>query len=303
MTRYEDLMTRILGGDRIGIDGGTGTEMERRGVPKLTNAWNGGAALSHPDIVRDVHTDYIRAGANVIISNTFATGKNALNDAGVLKDFEALNRRGVELAIEAREASGRDEVVVAGGISHWTWSGNAPSLDEQYENTLEQVTIMADAGAEVLILEMMIDIARMKRVLDAAKTTGLPVWVGFTCGEEDGSADWGAGVTLRDGELLADAIAALDDYDVDVVTIMHSDVGVIDACLDVLDQVWDGAVGVYAHSGDYIDGEWIFDDVISPEDYAELCRGWLDRGVQVIGGCCGTRPEHIDEIARIEDVT
>jgi S-methylmethionine-dependent homocysteine/selenocysteine methylase len=303
MTRYEDLMARILRGDRIGIDGGTGTEMERRGVPKLTNAWNGGAALSHPDIVREVHSDYIRAGANVIISNTFATGRNALNDAGVADDFEALNRRGVELAIEAREAAGRDEVVVAGGISHWTWSGNAPSLDEQYENTLEQVTIMAGAGAELLILEMMIDIARMKRVLDAAKTTDLPIWVGFSTGEEDGSTDWSAGVTLRGGELLTDAIAALDDYNIDVVTIMHSDVGVIDGCLDVIDQVWDGPVGVYAHSGDYIDGEWIFDDVISPEDYAELCRGWVDRGVRIIGGCCGTRPEHIREIAHIEGVT
>ena len=303
MTRYEDLMARILGGDVVAIDGGTGTEMERRGVPKLTNAWNGGAALSHPDIVRDVHTDYIGAGANVIISNTFATGRNALNDAGVGDDFEALNRRSIELAIEAREAAGRDEIVVAGGISHWTWSGNAPSLDEQYENTLEQVTIMADAGAELLILEMMIDIARMKRVLDAAKTTGLPIWVGFTSGEEDGFADWRTGVTLRGGELLTDAITALDDYDVDVITIMHSDVGVIDDCLDVLDQVWDGPVGIYAHSGDYIDGEWIFDDVISPEDYAQLCRGWLDRGVRVIGGCCGTRPEHIHEIAHIEGVT
>jgi len=303
MTRYEDLMARISGGDAVAIDGGTGTEMERRGVPKLTNAWNGGAALSHPEIVLDVHTDYIRAGANVIISNTFATGRNALDDAGVGDDFEALNRRGIELAIEAREAAERDDVVVAGGISHWTWSGNAPSLDEQYENTLEQVTIMADAGAELLILEMMIDIARMKRVLDAAKTTGLPIWVGFTSGEEDGFADWSTGVTLRGGELLADAVAALDDYDIDVVTVMHSDVGVIDDCLDVLDQEWDGPVGIYAHSGDYIDGEWIFDDVITPEDYAGLCRGWLDRGVRVIGGCCGTRPDHIREIAHIEGVT
>ena len=108
---------------------------------------------------------------------------------------------------------------------------------------------------------------------------------------------------MRGGELLADAIAALDDYDVDAVAIMHSDIGVIDDCLDVLDEVWDGPVGVYAHSGDYIDGEWIFDDVISPEDYARLCRGWLDRGVRILGGCCGTRPEHIREIAHIEGVT
>ncbi len=101
MNRYDKLMVRIEGDEQIVIDGATGTEIEQRGVPQLNDAWNGGGALSHPDILRQVHEDYILAGAQIIISNTFATLKSALRDAGVEEDFKAYNCRGVELACEA----------------------------------------------------------------------------------------------------------------------------------------------------------------------------------------------------------
>ena len=77
------------------MDGATGTEVERRGVAQLNNAWNGGAALSDPDILRAVHEDYIQNGAEIIISNTFANAKHALLDAGRGNDFEKLNSRSV----------------------------------------------------------------------------------------------------------------------------------------------------------------------------------------------------------------
>ena len=78
LERYETIRQRLAAGERILIDGATGTEVERRGVPQLENAWNGGGALSHPDIVRDIHLDYIREGAEIVISNTFATTRHAL---------------------------------------------------------------------------------------------------------------------------------------------------------------------------------------------------------------------------------
>ena len=174
-------MSRIEGGEQIVIDGGTGTEIECRGVPQLNDAWNGGGALSHPNILRQVHEDYILAGAKIIISNTFATLKSALYDAGVEEDFEAYNCRGVELACEARSALNADSVLVAGSISHWSWSGNHPSLDELGENASKQAVIMAEAGADLIMLEMMVKIDRMLAVLNGAQRCGLPVWVGFSC--------------------------------------------------------------------------------------------------------------------------
>ena len=288
MNRYDKLMARIEGGEQIVIDGATGTEIERRGVPQLQDAWNGGGALSHPDILRQVHEDYILAGAQIIISNTFATLKTALRDAGVEKDFEAYNSRGVELACEARAACNADSVLVAGGISHWSWSGNYPSLDELGEHATEQAVIMAEAGADLIVLEMMVSINRMLVVLDGAQRCGLPVWVGFSC-----EVDSKGTPRLIDGDALAEAIDSIRDYNVPLISIMHTDVTAVATCLDVVDVTWPGPVGVYAHSGDYVEDSWIFNNIISPNDYATVADRWLGRGVQVIGGCCGLGTSHI----------
>ena len=72
MSRYDELMARLDAGERILIDGGTGSEVDRRGVPPLDLAWNAGGALSHPDVLRQIHRDYLELGAQVVISNTFA---------------------------------------------------------------------------------------------------------------------------------------------------------------------------------------------------------------------------------------
>ena len=301
MNRYERLMDRIRRGGRIMIDGGTGTEVERRGVPQLQYAWNGGGTLSHPDIVRAIHEDYIRHGAEIIISNTFATSRNILEDAGVPDRFEEFNRRAVDLACEARRTMCKEEVLVAGGISHWSFSGRLPSLKNLRDGAAEQARIMRNAGADLIMLEMMVDIPRMLAVLDAAKESGLPVWVGLSCvpdtdgtmclfsGESDGSGTVIAGT----GATLAEAIAALAGRDVPLLSIMHTDVCHVDACIDVVEAHWKGPVGVYAHSGHYADGNWVYEGTISPDEYREACERWLDRNVQVIGGCCGIRPDHI----------
>ena len=177
MNQYSKLIKRAQDGECILIDGATGTEVERRGVPQLDNAWNGGGALSHPEIVKQIHKDYIDLGAEIVISNTFATTKHALTDAKQENNFEALNRRGVELAVQAKEELKNDKVLVAGGISYWTWTGNKPSLEELKLSVTEQAQIMRDAGADFIMLEMMIDIEQMNTTIEAAQSSGLPLWI------------------------------------------------------------------------------------------------------------------------------
>ncbi|MEM8925370.1 MAG: homocysteine S-methyltransferase family protein [Actinomycetota bacterium] len=291
MSRYRHLLQRLADGRTVLVDGATGTEMQRNGLPEHVNGWYGGAALSHPDLLRSVHATYIDLGAEVIISNTFATHRSVLRAAGVEHEFEALNRRSVELAVEARNAGARPEVVIGAGISHWSFDGNRPSLDELEQAATEQVGIMADAGAEVIILEMMVSIERMHRLIAAAATTGLPVWVGFSVGDEEGGLPDRRVMTLRDDdELLADGIASLDGCGVDLVSIMHTDVDLVDACLDVALEHWSGPLGLYAHSWRGID----------PDDYARRCRGWIARGVGAVGACCGTVPDHITALAALD---
>src|SRR5215204_4880549 len=98
-----DLQQRLEEGEVVILDGATGTELERRGAPMDDAAWDAAALATHPDMVREVHEDYIRAGADVIITNTFATARHVLEPAGMGGQFRELNTRAVTLAKEARE--------------------------------------------------------------------------------------------------------------------------------------------------------------------------------------------------------
>ena len=289
MNQYSKLIKRAQDGECILIDGATGTEVERRGVPQLDNAWNGGGALSHPEIVKQIHKDYIDLGAEIVISNTFATTKHALTDANQENNFEALNRRGVELAVQAKEELKNDKVLVAGGISYWTWTGNKPSLEELKLSVTEQAQIMKDARADFIMLEMMIDIEQMITTIEAAQSSGLPLWIGLTC-EPNISNE----MCLRDGDKLENVINVIKSYNPDVINIMHTEVELVDRCLDILQSQWKGLIGVYAHSGKSVNGAWTFNNVISAQEYYEYSAKWKNQGVSFIGGCCGVHTEHID---------
>ncbi|MDH3602827.1 MAG: homocysteine S-methyltransferase family protein, partial [Candidatus Tectomicrobia bacterium] len=125
--------------------------------------------------------------------------------------------------------------------------------------------------------------------LDAARQTGLPVWVGYSC------------ITTTDGDIklrnpqygLDDSLHDLSPGEVELVAIMHTLTEDTMPALHTLQQHWTGPIGAYPHSGEFIMPKWQFIDVISPEDYAGEALQWVEMGVQVIGGCCGIGPEHI----------
>ena len=114
--KYIELIKEMHLGKCIMIDGATGTELERRGVPQIPNAWNGGGALSHPEILEEVHKEYIELGARIIITNTFATGKHTLEDANQIHNFEKLNSQGVLIAKKACKEVNKNSLI-AGGIT------------------------------------------------------------------------------------------------------------------------------------------------------------------------------------------
>lgn len=291
---YSALKAELDTGGVVLIDGATGTEIERRGVVLSEDAWSATGALDGQDIVRAVHESYLEVGARIVISNTFSTSWQALVNAGLAEHFESLNHDGVALARQAIDRTDA-HALVAGGISHWFWSGLAPTLDELDRTVTYQAEIMRDAGADLLMLEMMVDIDMTLTQLRAAQRSGLPVWVGFsTRVDPDGS------VSLLDGIPLAEGVDAVAGEDIDLISIMHTEVGDIERSLQILVEHWSGHVGVYAHSGRSEGAEWVY-GLVSETTYASEASKWLDLGVQVIGGCCGTGPEHIralDEMLR-----
>src|SRR5215210_2495216 len=123
-----DVQGRLDVGEVVILDGAMGTELERRGVPMDDVVWDAAALATHPDMVREVREDYIRAGADVIITNTFATARHVLEPAGMGGQFRELNIRAVTLAKEARENAAEGRGFSAGSIA--TMSGHSGHSDE-----------------------------------------------------------------------------------------------------------------------------------------------------------------------------
>ncbi|ETX05876.1 homocysteine S-methyltransferase family protein [Candidatus Entotheonella palauensis] len=288
-----ELQERLKQGDVIIIDGGTGTEMEKRGAPMVEKGWCARSTLTHPELLHQIHEDYIRAGADIIITNTFATSRHVLEACGLSDQFEAINAAATRIACEVRDHTADRPVDVAGSMSTTTFGTAQPPPAVAEANFNRQAEILAEGGADFLILEMMRDIDYTNIVLKAAKRTGLPVWLGYsTAIKEDGQVR-----LLYHDVSLADALQTLSADDVPVVSIMHTLTEDIGSSLDMLQTHWSGPMGVYAHSGVFKPPHWQFIDIISPADYAAEAAKWVERGVQVIGGCCGIGPEHIEVLS------
>lgn len=287
-----DVQERLDGGEIVILDGAMGTELQRRGVPMDDVAWDAAALATHPDLVREVHEDYIKAGAEVIITNTFATARHVLEPAGMGGQFRALNVRAVTLAKEAREEVAEGPAFIAGSIS--TMSARAdnsyePRAEKARENYREQAEILAESGVDVIVLEMMRDLEQTSYAMEAAVATGLPVWVGLSCKTTDESM-----VVLRDGNhTLAEALEQIPPLGASLVAIMHTLAEDTPAALREVASHWQGPVGAYPHTGQFIMPNWQFINMISPEDFTRQAQGWTGMGVQLVGGCCGIGPEHI----------
>lgn len=283
----EQLARRLADGDVILIDGGTGTELEARGVPMNGAVWCGVAVLDHQDVVRETHEAYIRAGAEVITANTFPSNRLALEPAGFGDRVAEINRRAVETARQARDEAAERPVLIAGSLSPHDAEGiprEQPSPERVLECFREQVAVQAEAGVDLFALEMIPDAYYGVPAAQAAVESGLPVWLGMTAWSGEGGWEHGGS--------LGDLVAQLVRPGVMAVNAMHTDVEDIAPALDEIVSRWDGPIGAYAHHGDWTPPNWIFKD-ITPEQYAEAALSWVDRGAQLIGGCCGIRPQHI----------
>ncbi|MDP6452695.1 MAG: homocysteine S-methyltransferase family protein [SAR202 cluster bacterium] len=299
------LQERLARGDVVILDGPTSTQLERKGLSNATGAWSALANLDRPDIVRQVHEEYIDAGADVITTNTFATSRVTLETVGRGELVREINQRAVEAALIARDrtANGRD-VAIAGSISHFPgWDQDSrgnflnraqPSEDRARANFQEQAKILAEAGCDLILLEMMRDVNVAALAIESAVPTGLPVWVGYTCWMDDADlVRIGQHHGYGDGPTFEEALQTILPKGGSLMAVMHTDVEQTSSALKALQRSWNGPLGAYAHSSDMDRPDWQFDDIISPQDYLAHSMEWVDMGVQLIGSCCGTGPDHI----------
>lgn len=286
---------RVSAGSVTVIDGGMGTELEARGVRMDDAAWSAAANLERPDAVKSAHEDYIRAGAEVIITNTYSAGRWPLEPAGFGDRVEEVNRNAVRAALDARESVRRPDVLVAGSMSRSAaldYDGSARPVDVQaiYD---EQAALLAEAGVDLIALEMISAVEYGMPAVSAARSTGLPVWLGVSAGRD---ADGHLVCWHNEQVTFEEFIEAIVTPDLAAVLVMHTEIDDVDDALDVVLRHWPGPAGVYPHAGTYTPPHWLFRD-LSPDELVRHSQRWVAQGARIVGGCCGTRPEHIAALA------
>ena len=298
--RYKNFLEVLNSGETILLDGATGSELENRGI-KMDNSWCATASLEF-DILKQIHKDYINAGAKIITTNTYASNRMILEVAGVKDKFEDINLAAINAAIQAREECGRDDVLVAGSLSHQIPYEDAFRSQKEKDKYIKKLTpeyfqksfdelafFLADNGCDFILLELMYRPDRIDIIFDSASKVGLPVWAGFSSRNKDGLI----ALTTDYEYSFKKMISNVKHHKLDAVGIMHCDVGVIEESIKELKEVYDLPIMAYPEVAVFKFPHYDMSNVIPPDDYLIEAKKWKDAGAQIIGGCCGTTVEHI----------
>ena len=302
------LDTLINSANPILLDGGIGTELERLGAPMDHEAWCAVALESHPQLVRDVHRSYIDAGADIITVNTYAATRHALTNGGIEENFTSWNKLAVQLARETLDASEVDRnILIAGSVSNFGHFNDQYTDKQLAPNFRDQAEILIENGVDFIILESLgAKTSTIVTALNAISEFGVPIWVAVSCAEDHDSGQLFLGIEesridshrpLAHQE-LGEAIDTIMDTAGSALLVMHSTVDTTLPALQLMQSHYDGLRGAYPNAGYWLRPEWAFVDQISPQNYLERARKWLDTGARIVGGCCGIGPDHIAALSK-----
>ncbi|MDD2337414.1 MAG: bifunctional homocysteine S-methyltransferase/methylenetetrahydrofolate reductase [Geobacteraceae bacterium] len=282
MNFLEQLHERVLVGD-----GAIGTMLHARGVTAESGFEQ--LNLTSADLVLALHADYITAGAQVIETNTFAANRLRLQQLGLEDKVLQINLQGAALARKA--AAGKD-VFVAGSIGplpRLRGESEAPSAEEIIAIFREQAFALAEGGVDLLILETFADLQQMKLALAAARETNLPLITSMAFLER-GRISGGMGV-----ETVALELAAAGAHCIGA----NCGAGTLEMTRNIqrMATVTLLPLAAYPNSGfpEYVDGRYIYRT--TPEYFAARGLETARAGANLVGGCCGTTPEHIRRLA------
>lgn len=263
------------------LDGAMGTELQRRGYDTSLPLWSARALLENPDAVRQIHHEYVAAGADVITTNTFRTHRRNAGDTA-----EELTRLAVRLCKEVGAPR------VAGSVSPLEdcYSPGLSVGEQAFEEHREMAGWLADAGVDLLLVETMPMVDEAAAATKAAKETGLPVWVSLVPN----------GAVALDGAHLREAFLRLIDLGPEALLVNCNAMELVEDGVSVLRGVGVGLYGGYANNGTPApDQGWRFDRELPVTEFREHAERMLDLGASIIGGCCGTTPEHIEVLAAL----
>jgi len=279
--------------DRLLLDGATGTELERRGVACPLPLWSAGALVDAPHVVEAIHRDYVEAGADIIVANTFRTNPRTLRNACRSSDGPMLNESAIELA--RRAARGRDVLIAASlaPLEDCYHPERVPCDDELQAEHAQMAAWLAAAGPDLVWIETMSTVRELHAAATAVAEYDLPFAASVVVRETG---------ELLSGDALEDAVAAVEPLGPLAVGLNCIPPRGMSDILPRLRRLTARPLAAYAHIGNPtpIRG-WSYAQDVTPDQYADYARQWLQLGATVVGGCCGTTPAHTRAVRAIID--
>jgi len=271
------------------LDGAWGTQMQSKGLPDgaCPDEWN----LSSPEKVEEVAREYVEAGSQIIITNTFSATRICLEQSNLAEKVREINIAGVQIS---KRAAGADALVFAslGPTGKSLFMGEVSS-DLISQSFREQADALASGGADGLVVETMMELKEAELAVQAAKDTGLPVVACMTFCRGKNKDHTMMGVSVEQ------AVDSFVNLGVDVVgsNCGQGLEGMSKTC-GVLKEQTDLPIWIKSNAGipRYEDDETVYDT--TAEQFAELAGSVIDAGVDFIGGCCGTSPAYIRLISQ-----
>jgi len=287
MSALKNILSRLAETPLI-FDGAMGTMIYDKGV--FIQTCYDELCLTSPGLVREIHEQYAKAGAEVLETNSFGANRIKLRPYGLAEKVAEINRAAVKLA---RQAAGPD-LYVAGSVGPCTQGGQVIAGGEIAEVEAafrEQVKALAGEGVDLVILETFSDLKELQLAARIAREEGVPVLASFAVDEEGETA---AGAPA---EKLAAALEADPHVDAIGLNCGTGPAGMYEALLKILPVVSKPVV-VMPNAGmpRTVGGRTLY--LANPEYFTEYAKKFIELGVRGIGGCCGSTPEHIATAAR-----
>ena len=296
-----------MGDIRI-LDGGMSRELQRLGAELKQPEWSALALINAPDIVRQVHAEFIEAGADVVTTNSYALVPFHIGEERFRKDGASLIALSGRLAREAADASGR-EVTVAGSLPPIFGSYEPQNFDaSRVQDYLGVLVENLDPFVDVWLGETLSLIAEGEAVRQAVAKTGKPFWISFTLDDDTAQVN-GAEPKLRSGETVRAAAEWAAGSGAAALLFNCSKPEVMKAAVETAATAFKEKnasleIGVYANAFEGEQGETAANEGLhstradlTDDIYSRFACTWADAGATMIGGCCGIGAAHIHKVA------
>lgn len=290
------------------LDGGMGRELNRRGAPFRQPEWSALAMIEAPEIVKDVHTDYIQSGAQVITTNSYALVPFHIGEARFKEAGQSLAALSGQVAKEAAQGTGAK---VVGSLPPLFGSYRPDLYDQEHVRDLATPLILGLSDSVDFWLaetqSLIAESVAVKALVDELTSEEKPFWVSFTLEDSEPTDE----PCLRSGETVQQAVTTMAQAGVSAILFNCCQPEIVEEALQVsvstLEEIGLSHIrlGVYANAfppqpkdATANDGLDEIRDDLSPDAYLIWAEKWRQSGASIIGGCCGIGPEHIAKLSQ-----